>query len=65
MQQLNIVNPRPTTTILQFADSSTIKPDGIVKDIMVTLDSWEYPMDLVIISPKSTIGGYPIILGSP
>ncbi|XP_057841299.2 uncharacterized protein LOC131050994 [Cryptomeria japonica] len=63
MQKLNITNLRTTTTVLQLADSSTITPDGMVEDLVVTLDSWEYPTDFVILSHKATLGGYPIILG--
>lgn len=65
MQQLNITNLRPTPTVLQIADSSTVRPDGMVEDIVVTLDSWEYPTDFMILSPKATLGGYPVILGRP
>ncbi|XP_057833624.1 uncharacterized protein LOC131044307 [Cryptomeria japonica] len=65
MQQLNIINQRPTTTILQLVDSSIVKPDGIVEDILVSLDSWDYPVDFMTLSPKATLGGYPIILGRP
>ena len=32
---------------------------------MVTLNSWEYPVDFVVLSLKATMGGYPIILGRP
>lgn len=56
---------RPTPTILQLADSSTVKPDGIIEDLAVTLDSWEYPTDFMILSPKATLGRYLIVLGRP
>ncbi|XP_057842750.2 uncharacterized protein LOC131052160 [Cryptomeria japonica] len=62
MQKLNITNLRTTTSVLQLAYSSTVTPDGMVEDLVVTLDSWEYPADFVILSPKETLGGYPIIL---
>ena len=65
LQQLNVANMRPTPTILHLANSSTIKLDGIVEDLVVTLDSWEYPTNFMILSPKATLGGYPIILGRP
>lgn len=42
-----------------------MKPDGIVEDVMDTLYFLEYLVDFVIISPKATLGGYPIILGRP
>ena len=32
---------RKTTTILQLANRSTVTPEGIVEDVMVSIDSWE------------------------
>ena len=54
-----------TSTILQLANSSTIKPDGMIEDVIVTLNSWEYPIDFFVLSPKANMGGYPLILGIP
>lgn len=63
MQHMNLTNIRPTHIVLQLANSSIVKPDGMMEDILVALDSWEYPIDFMILSPKDTLGGYPIILG--
>lgn len=41
------------------------KPDGVVKDIIVILESWEYPTYFIILSTKATLGGHTIILGRP
>lgn len=65
MHKLNITNLRTTTIVLQLAYSSTVTPDGMVEDFVVTLDSSEYLVDFGILSPKATLGGYPIILGRP
>ncbi|XP_059075395.1 uncharacterized protein LOC131875325 [Cryptomeria japonica] len=65
MQKLNITTLRSTPIVLQLADSSIVKPNGMVEDLIVKLDSWEYPAEFVILSPKATLGGYPIILGRP
>lgn len=65
MQQLNITSLRSTPMVLQLADSSIVRPEGMVEDIVVTLNSWEYSVDFIILSPKATLGGYPIILGRP
>ncbi|XP_059077911.1 uncharacterized protein LOC131876508 [Cryptomeria japonica] len=65
MQKINITNLRTKTIVLQLADNSIVTLDGIVEDLVVTLDSWEYSTDFVIISPKVTLGGYPIILSRP
>ena len=37
----------------------------MIEDVIVTLDSWECLVDFVSLSPKETLGGYPIILGRP
>ena len=63
MCKLNIIGLRKTPTTLQLADSSTIVLDGMLEDVIVTLHSWDYPVDFVVLSPKTSIGGYPIILG--
>lgn len=65
LHKLNVASIRPTPTILQLVDSSTIKPNGIIEDLVVTLYSWEYPTNFMILSPKATLGGCPIILGRP
>eukprot|EP00253_Pinus_taeda_P002786 PITA_02786 len=46
-------------------DRSITKPDGVLEDISVSLDSWEYPVDFMILTPKSNLGGHPLILGRP
>jgi hypothetical protein len=63
MQNLHIGNLRPTPMVLELADRSKIKPEGVIEDIIVSLDSWEYPVDFMILQPKSNLGGHPLILG--
>ena len=58
-------NLRPTTTILELDDRSKIAPKGILEDIIVSLDSWQYPIYFVVLQPKSNLGGHPLILGRP
>eukprot|EP00253_Pinus_taeda_P014719 PITA_14719 len=65
MEQLKLPNLLFTPTLLQLADRSIIKPDGVLEDISVSLDSWEYPVDFMILTPKSNLGGHPLILGRP
>ncbi|XP_057816972.1 uncharacterized protein LOC131030229 [Cryptomeria japonica] len=62
---LGITSLRPTPIVLQLADSSIVRPDGMIEDVVVTLDSWEYPANFMILSSKATLGGYPMILGRP
>jgi hypothetical protein len=56
---------RPTPTILELADKTRVIAEGILDDIMVTLASWEYVVDFLIIHSKDTTKGHPIILGRP
>jgi len=50
---------------LELADRSKVIPEGILEYIIVSLDSWEYPVDLLVLHPKSNLGGQPHILGRP
>jgi hypothetical protein len=52
MEKLNLLNLRPTPTILQLADRSTIKPEGVLEDIIVSLDSWEYLTNFMVLQSK-------------
>jgi hypothetical protein len=65
MDKLQLSNLRNTPTILQLVDRSTIKPKGVLEDIIVSLDSWEYPVDFMVLQSKSNLGGHPLILGRP
>jgi hypothetical protein len=65
MRYLNLQNLRPTTTVLELADRSKVVPEGILEDITVSLDSWKYPVDFLVLQPKSNLGGHPLILGRP
>ena len=65
MEQSKLPNLIFAPTLLQLADQSVIKPDGVLEDISVSLDSWEYPVDFMILTPKSNLGGHPLILGRP
>ena len=65
MSQLHIIILRETPTILQPAYSFTIKSNGMIEDVIVTLNSWEYPINFFVLSPKDNMGGYPLILGRP
>eukprot|EP00253_Pinus_taeda_P007361 PITA_07361 len=65
MEQLKLPNLLFTPTLLQLADRSVIKLDGVLEDISVYLDSWEYPVDFMILTLKNNLGGHPLILGRP
>ncbi len=38
-----------TIIVLQLANYSTVTPKGIVEDLMVSIDSWEYPADFLVL----------------
>jgi hypothetical protein len=56
---------RHTPTILELVDRSTITPEGVIDNLVISVDSWEYPADFVILQPKTRLGGHPLILGRP
>jgi hypothetical protein len=57
MENLNLHNlMHQTPTILQMDDRSVVKPEGILEDIVVTIDSWEYPTYFIILHPKTNTG---------
>jgi hypothetical protein len=37
----------------------------MLEDIVVSVDSLEYPTDFMVFQPKSNLGGYPLIFGRP
>ena len=66
MLKLNLQSSlRKTSTMLQLGDHSTVTPEGIVEDVLVSVDSWEYPADFLVLQPKVKLTGYPLILGRP
>ena len=46
--QLNNVI-RDTPTILELADHSTIKLEGVIEDLIISIESWNYPADFVVL----------------
>jgi hypothetical protein len=56
---------RPTPPILELEDKTKVIPEGILDDIMVTLASWEYTVDFLVIHSKDPAKGHPVILGRP
>lgn len=65
MIKIRCIEAWPISTILQLVDKSTIVTYGIIEDVLVMVDSWEYLVDFMIVKIKSNISGYPIILGRP
>ena len=40
---------QPTPSILELADRTTVKPIGVLDDIIVSVASWEYPVDFMVV----------------
>jgi len=53
----------PTPTMLELENRSKVKPKWVLEDIVISLDSWEYPADFYVLQPKTNLGGNPLILG--
>ncbi|XP_050897522.1 uncharacterized protein LOC127104379 [Lathyrus oleraceus] len=63
-KKLGIGVVQDTRMTLQFADHSSKKPYGIVKDVLVKIDKFVFPVDFVILEmPEDEV--IPLILGRP
>ena len=49
VRKLGLTNLRPTPTVLELVDRSTIKPKGILDDLVILVDTWEYPADFLVL----------------
>ena len=56
---------QPTPSILELADRTTVKPAGVLDDNIVSVASWEYPIDFMVVESNDPSKGNPIILGRP
>ena len=64
MLKLNLQGTlRKTTTVLQLVDRSTVTPEGIVEDVMVTIDSITSPPSNISIhsAPKPFLRYYKVL----
>jgi hypothetical protein len=50
---------------LELADKTKVIPEGILDDIIVTLSSWEYPVEFLVIHSNDPTKGHLVILGRP
>jgi len=48
---------RETSTILKLANHSTIKPEGVIEDLIISIESWNCPADFVVLHTKEKLGG--------
>ena len=67
-KQLGLGELKPTPITLSLADRSVKIPKGTVEDVLVQVDRFCYPVDLVILDTEPVAMGanyVPIILGRP
>jgi hypothetical protein len=43
---------RQPPIVLQMVDRSTVKLEGMLEDIIVSIDSWEYPTNFMVLQTK-------------
>jgi hypothetical protein len=66
--QLGLGKLKPTSMTLQLADRSVKVPRGIVKDVLIKVDKFYFPVDFIVLDtePVQVIGTeIPVILGQP
>ena len=63
-KQLGIGEVIPTTVTLQLADRSLTHPDGKIEDVLVRVDKFIFPTDLIVLDYEAD-REVPIILGRP
>jgi len=65
MKSLQLNHLIPMHTLLELADKSVISPAGSLDDVTITLASWEYLVDFLVIHPKSFKPRHPVVLAQP
>lgn len=64
MLKLNLEGDlRKTTMVFQLVDISIIAPKGVIEDVMASIESWEYLIDILVLQPKTKFKRHPLILG--
>ena len=66
--ELGLGNLEPTNITLQLAERSVKIPRGIVKDVLVQVEKFYFPMDFVVLDTQPVVNQgtqFPVILGRP
>ncbi|KAG9450307.1 hypothetical protein H6P81_010272 [Aristolochia fimbriata] len=64
LMKLNLGELKETNIMLQFADRSTKKPNGLIEDVLVRIGKFIYPCDFVVLDMEVD-WGLSLILGRP
>ena len=65
---LGLAEIKPTSIVLQLADRSVRRPRGIVKDVLIPIDKFYYPVDFLVLDTQSVVdmeSKIPLIYGRP
>jgi hypothetical protein len=66
---INVMNKdiilRDTLIVMQLVDIYTFKIECLLEDILISIDSWEYPTKFIVLQSKSQSNGYHLIFGRP
>ncbi|XP_039134213.1 uncharacterized protein LOC120271600 [Dioscorea cayenensis subsp. rotundata] len=63
-QILGLGEPRPTRMTLQLADHSVHHPRGIIEDVLVKVDKYNFPANFVVLDVDED-AEVPLIMGRP
>ena len=66
--ELGLGELKSTNITLQLADRSVKIPRGIMKDVLVQMDKFYFPMDFVVLDTQPVVNQgtqFPVILGRP
>jgi hypothetical protein len=66
-QSFNLRELKPSSITLLLVDRSVKVPRGIVKDVLVQVDKFIYPVDFIVLDtqPVEACNSIPVILGRP
>lgn len=56
---------RQTPIILELAGRYCVKLEGVLEDIFITVESWRYLTDFLILQRNSNLREHPLIMGRP
>src|SRR3954463_1991680 len=63
VKRLGIGEVKPTSIRLQLVDRSTVRPRGILEDVLIKVQHLIFPIDIVVLDTKENEVGIPLILG--
>ena len=64
VQRLSFGELNPTTIILQMADRSMARPEGVLEDVLVKVEKFIFPVDFMVMKMEED-NQVPLLLGRP